>query len=77
MKGFYFGASFFFTIIILIIAFENINSTLTRSAFFFSSMDQTSIFFVVIGLALIGFVAGFFATMYFMTPGKKKDPDAM
>ncbi|MBP9770564.1 hypothetical protein KBC97_00200 [Candidatus Gracilibacteria bacterium] len=75
MKGFYFGASFFLTIVILIIAFENINSTLSKSAFFFASMDGTNIFFVVIGIALIGFIAGFFATMYVTTPGKKEIPE--
>ncbi|MCX6734890.1 MAG: hypothetical protein NTZ25_03180 [Candidatus Peregrinibacteria bacterium] len=75
MKGFYFGASFFFTIIILIIAFENINSTITKSAFFFASMDGTNIFFIVIGIALIGFIAGFFATLYVLKPGKKEIPE--
>lgn len=46
-----------------------------KSVFFFVSMDQANIFFVVVGIAILGLIDGFFLTLFLFKPSKKADDD--
>lgn len=63
MRGFYLTGSIFLTVLILIIAFENIGGACQGFLLLFASLDQgTSPFFIVMGIALLGGVTGVFYT---------------
>ncbi len=63
MKGFFAAGSIFFSVLILIIAFENIGGSFQGFLFLFSSLPQsTSPFFIVVGIAIIGIITGIFYT---------------
>lgn len=63
MKGFFAAGSIVFTVLILIIAFENIGGSFQGFLFLFSSLPQsTSPFFIVVGIAILGIVTGIFYT---------------
>lgn len=63
MKGFFLAGSIIFTVLILIIAFENIGGSCQGFLFLFSSMGAgTSPFFIVAGLAVLGIFTGIFYT---------------
>jgi hypothetical protein len=63
MKAFFLGGSIFFTVLILILAFENIGAACQNFLFLFTSISQdTSPFFIVMGIAFLGGIAGFFYT---------------
>ncbi len=64
MKGFYFGVSIFLTVVILIIAFENINAMLNKWLFFFGAFGQFDGFFMVLEITFIGAVIGVFGTLF-------------
>ncbi len=64
IKGFYFAVSIFFTVLILIIAFENINTILNKWLFFFGAFGQFDGFFLVLGITFMGAVIGIFMTLF-------------
>lgn len=75
MKGFFAAGSIFFTVLILILAFENIGGSFQGFLFLFSSLPQsTSPFFVVTGIAVIGIITGIFYTGL-ITQLLKRDDD--
>jgi len=76
MKGFFLTASILFTVLILIIAFENIGGSCQGFMFLFYSLPQgTSPFFIVAGLSLLGGVTGIFYTALAMQLLKEKQED--
>lgn len=58
MKVFYLVASVVLTVLILILAFENINAQCSYLYFFFYEVEQNPTL-VTLGLALIGIMTGF------------------
>jgi len=63
MRGFYLSGAIFLTVLILIIAFENIGGACQGFLVLFFSLDQgTSPFFIVCGIAILGGVTGIFYT---------------
>ncbi len=64
MKGFYFAVSVFLTVVILILAFENINAMLNKWLFFFTPIGQFDGFFLVLGITLMGAIVGVFLTLF-------------
>ncbi len=63
MKGFFLTGSIIFTVLILIIAFENIGAACQGFMFLFTTLPQgTSSFFIVAGLAVLGGITGIFYT---------------
>ena len=56
MKAFFLTGSIIFTVIILILAFENMGATIQNFMFIFTSFSSP--FFIVIGLCTIGVIAG-------------------
>lgn len=68
MRGFYLTGSILLTVLILIVAFENIGGACQGFLFLFASLDQgTSPFFIVMGIALLGGITGVFYTGLFMS----------
>ncbi len=78
MRGFYLTGSIFLTVLILIIAFENIGGACQGFLLLFASLDQsTSPFFIVMGIALLGGVTGVFYTglvTNLLNSGKDDEP---
>ena len=63
MKGFFLTGSIIFTVLILIVAFENIGGNCQGFMFLFTSLPiGTSPFFVVAGIAALGGITGIFYT---------------
>jgi len=63
MRGFYLTGCILFTVLILIIAFENIVGSCQGFLLLFASLPQgTSPFFIVMGIAILGAVTGVFYT---------------
>lgn len=60
MKAFFLTGSILLTALILIIAFENIGTNMTGFLFLFTGLD--SAFFIIMGLAILGIIAGIFYT---------------
>lgn len=61
MRGFYLSGAIFLTVLILIIAFENIGGMCQGFMFLFTSLEQgTSPFFIVMGIAILGGITGIF-----------------
>ena len=60
MKTFFLTGSIIFTVLILILAFENMGITLSGFMFVFIPMDIP--FLMILGLAFIGIIAGIFYT---------------
>lgn len=59
MKMFYLVGAIFFTVLILILAFENIGGACNYLQFFFASIDpQTSPTFLMFGTAFLGAITG-------------------
>ena len=59
MKAFFLVGSIIFTVLILIIAFQNFGSTFTGFTVFFTEIDTNGTI-VVFGIALLGIFAGGF-----------------
>jgi len=79
MKGFYLAVSIFLSVIVLIVAFENINALLNKWIFFFSPLGQYDGFFLVAGLTLLGAIIGVFLTLFLVqsqTPEDEEEPGA-
>jgi hypothetical protein len=78
MRGFYLTGSILLTVLILIVAFENIGGACQGFLFLFASLDQgTSPFFIVMGIALLGGITGVFYTGLFMSllkSGQDEEP---
>jgi hypothetical protein len=60
MRAFFLTGSIIFTVLILIIAFENLGAGLQNFLFLFAGVD--SAFFMVIGLSMLGIFTGIFYT---------------
>ena len=60
MKAFFLTGSIMFTVLILILAFENLGATVTGFLFVFTGIDSP--FFIVMGLSMIGILTGIFYT---------------
>ncbi len=60
MKAFFLTGSIILTVLILIIAFENLGATLTNFMLIFTTLDSP--FFMVLGISIIGILAGIFYT---------------
>lgn len=78
MRGFYISGAIFLTVLILIIAFENIGGACQGFLFLFTSLDQsTSPFFIVMGIAILGGITGVFYTgllMSLLKSGQDEEP---
>ena len=59
MKAFYLTASIVFTVLILILAFENIGAQCSSLNFFFYAIGQGPTM-VILGIAVIGIITGAF-----------------
>lgn len=59
MKAFYLTASIIFTVLILILSFENISASCTALKFFFYDIDKSPTL-VIMGIAVIGIITGAF-----------------
>jgi uncharacterized integral membrane protein len=57
MKAFYLTGSIIFTVLILILAFENIQAQCNQLKFFFYQVDSNPTI-VILGLAVIGIITG-------------------
>ena len=75
MKGIYLGATALFTVLLLIIAFENINSVINKWVFLFFGFGQYDAFFVITIIAFIGFIIGIFLTLFVFQLLKKDDEE--
>ena len=75
MKVFYLAVSLFFIVILLIIAFENINSTLQKWFFLFFRLGQYDAFFLVVVISFVGFVIGVFFTLFVRNLLKNTDDE--
>ena len=76
MKGFFLAGSIFFTVLVLIIAFENIGGSCQNFLFLFSTVGpNTSPFFIVIGIAFLGGITGIFLTGLVTQLLKNKEDD--
>jgi hypothetical protein len=75
MKGFYFAVSIFFSVLILIIAFENINALLQKWLFFFGTFGQYDGFFMVLGFSFMGAIIGVFTTLFLSQIQKTDDEE--
>lgn len=60
MRAFFLTGSIIFTVLILILAFENIGASVQNFLFLFMGVE--SAFFVVLGLSMLGVIAGVFYT---------------
>lgn len=77
MKGFFITGSIVFTVLILILAFENIGGSCQGFMFLFSSLPQgTSPFFIVTGIAILGGITGIFYTGLVTQLLKKEDEES-
>lgn len=59
MKVFYLTASIVFTVLILILSFENIGASCTALNFFFYEIDKNPTL-VIMGIAVLGIITGAF-----------------
>jgi len=60
MRAFFLTGSIIFTVLILIIAFQNLGASLQNFGVLFAGID--SAFFMVIGIATLGIITGIFYT---------------
>ena len=60
MRAFFLTGSIIFTVLILIIAFQNLGAGLQNFGILFAGID--SAFFLVIGIATLGIITGIFYT---------------
>lgn len=58
MKAFYLTASIVLTVLILILAFENIGATFTDLNFLIYDLTDTSPILVILGISVIGILTG-------------------
>lgn len=78
MKTFYLIGALFFTVIILIISFENIQAMCTYlQVFFWPIKTQVSPTFMIFGLSLVGMVTGafYYGFILELLRGGKSDED--
>ena len=77
MKGFFLTGSIIFTVLILIIGFENIGGSCMGFMFLFYGLPQgTSPFFIVLGISILGGLTGIFYTglvMNLINSGKDEE----
>ncbi|MDD3861701.1 MAG: hypothetical protein PHP74_02315 [Candidatus Gracilibacteria bacterium] len=59
MKNFYLAGSIIFTVLLLILGFENIGSQCTNLLFFFYEIESSPTL-IFLGVAVIGIITGFF-----------------
>lgn len=64
MKTFYLTGSIIFTVLVLILAFENIGSQCTNMMFFFFSIESNPAI-VLLGISALGIVTGVFYHLFF------------
>ena len=76
MKGFYLAVSVFLTFMMMILAFENINSMLSHFYFLFFPLGSYDGFFLVGGLELLGILIGVFLTLFITGIMNKKEEEA-
>lgn len=68
MRGFYLTGAIFLTVLILILAFENIGGSCQGFMLLFASLPQgTSPFFIVMGISILGGATGVFYTGLLMS----------
>ena len=75
MKGFYLAVSVFLTVIMLILAFENINAMLSHFYFLFFPLGAYDGFFLVSGLESLGVLIGVFLTIFVTSLQKKNNEE--
>jgi len=76
MKGFYLTGSIIFTVLILIIGFQNFSAIVQSFSIFFTSINSTNGTMVVFGSALMGiFAGGFYFGFLNSLFGKSSDDD--
>jgi len=64
MKAFYLTASIIFTVLLLILSFENIGSQCTNLLFFFYDFESSPTM-IFLGVAVIGIITGIFYHGFF------------
>jgi len=64
MKSFYLAGSIIFTVLVLILSFENIGSQCTNMMFFFFSIDSNPAL-VLLGISALGIITGVFYHLFF------------
>ena len=77
MKAFYLIGSIIFTVIILIVAFQNFGTTMNGFTIFFTSIDGASGTVVIFGVALLGIFAGgfYFGFLSSLLKGHQEDEE--
>jgi uncharacterized integral membrane protein len=73
MRAFFLTGSIIFTVLILILAFENMAIQLNGFMFLFTAFNAP--FFVVMGLCIVGIIAGAFYTGLIITLAKHGSQD--
>lgn len=74
MKAFFISGSIIFTVLILILAFENMGAQVNGFQFLFTAFDSP--FFIVLGIAFIGVITGAFYTGLVLRLAKGDDEEA-
>ncbi len=76
MKAFYLIGSIFFTVLILIIAFQNLGVNFSGFTVFFSQLDANGTL-VVFGISLLGILAGgfYFGFLSSLLKGSQEDEE--
>ncbi|MFA6991946.1 MAG: hypothetical protein WC269_01540 [Candidatus Gracilibacteria bacterium] len=74
MKTFYLTMSIIFTVLILIVAFENIGSTCTNMMFFFFSITSSPAL-ILLGISILGVITGVFYHLFFTKFATPSDED--
>lgn len=75
MKTFYLIGSIFFTVLILIIGFQNFASTFSGFTVFFADLEALNSTLIVFGLSFLGSVTGAFYIGYLMAVLKQRQED--
>ena len=74
MKAFFLTGSIVFTVLILILAFENMGAQAKGFLFLFAPFDNS--FFLIIGLCIVGMVAGALYTGLILSLARGGDEEA-
>lgn len=75
MKGFYLGISVLLTAMILILAFENMFAQTRYFLLLFTSVDNLGLFLIILIIALLGAITGFFYAMSLMAALSGRETD--
>lgn len=74
MKAFFLTGSIIFTVLILILGFENLGASCNGFLFLFSGLESP--FFIVMGLCMLGMITGIFYTglvLQLLQSGKEEE----